>query len=117
MCAYQYLAYGCLALATAIDPEEPCAPHHPLASPEEQRAPWVWRYCNNACIAAQLAVGCHFADPQLANRCDLAERWWENAQLWLARDDGEQKQGMSAYSLALRNMKSALSRSNPDLRR
>ena len=115
--AYQHLANGCLALATAIDPDEPCAPNHPKATRSERDGPWTWRYCDNQRIAELLRLGCAFAHPELSNRCDLAERWWENAQLWLARDDGARKIGMTVYSLALRNMKSALSRSDPNLRR
>ena len=115
--AYEHLANGLLALATAVDPDEPRAPTHPHATEAEKRRAWRWRYCGNVNIAAQLRLGCAFAHPHVANKCDLLERWWENAQLWLARDAGERKIGISAYSLALRNMKSALSRSDPAKRR
>lgn len=115
--AYEHLANGLLALTTAVDPDEPCAPTHPRATETERRRALRWMYCGNVCIAEQLRLGCAFAHQHVANKCDLLEGWWENAQLWIARDAGKRRVGMSAYLLALRNMKSALSCSDPTKRR
>ena len=111
--AYQSPANGLLSLATAIDPCEPISPRHPRATGREKRV-WTWRYCNNRCIYEQLCIAQHVAHPDLTDRYDTAERWWENAQLWLTRDMRPDKPGMSIYLLALRNMKRALSRTQPE---
>ena len=100
-----------------MDPAKPLAPSQPLATEEDRRRSWKWGYCGNACIAALLRLGYALAHPHLANKCELLKRWWESAQLWLARDAEKRKVGMSAYLLALRDMKSALTRSDSNLRR
>ena len=107
MQAYRFLAEGLLVLGGHIDPDEP-----------RKNAQGLYRYTSNVVIAELLAFAQAFVDPTCANKCDLLERWAENAHLWVARD-AEPKpnpRAASQYQLVLRNTKHALSRSDPRTR-
>ena len=107
MQAYQFLANGLLVLGGHIDVDEP-----------RKNEQGLYRYCSNEVIAELLDFALAFVDPTCANKCDLAERWQENAHLWVARD-AEPKinpRAATQYQLVLRNSKNALSRSDPRLR-
>jgi len=52
------------------------------------------RYCTNPVIAVLAALDAFFFQPNTANKADLAERWLENVELWIARD-AEPNRGVS----------------------
>ena len=105
--AYEHFAQGLLILSTHLDPAERS---HEFAH--------EYRYCSNCVIAELVDFALPMVRPSCANRCDLLERWSENAQLWDARDAPAKPDPRAApqYQLILRNSKRGLSRTDPDTR-
>ena len=102
--AYEHFAQGLLIISTYLDPAERS---HELAH--------EYRYCSNCVIAKLVDFAIQIVRPSCANRCDLLDRWSENAQLWVARDAPVKPDPRAApqYQLIFRNNKRGLSRTNP----
>ena len=68
--AYHHLSWGLTQLAAYVQPDPP-----------EQ-----FRYCSNAVIIELVSYVATVFEPTALNLHDPAQRWRENVELWIARD-------------------------------
>jgi len=71
--------------------------------------PPQFRYCSNAVIGDLVSFIATIFQPTALNRHDPAQRWRENVELWIARDEWKHY-GQTQYALTVRNHTGAMKR-------